>query len=245
MEYLAQHIESLIFSSEHPISMEEIQAVLEEAFETELQLEDLEQALNQVKERYMADEYAFEVVPISGGYQFMTKGAYHHTIGTLLRQNTKTRLSRAALETLAIIAYRQPVSKGEMEKIRGVSCDYSVQKLLEKELVEIIGRSDGPGRPLLYGTSAKFMDYFGMADLSELPKLKDFEMPDEVLGEAAPIEENVRNEAFQDRPSDETEAKGESVADAEAGIRSDALLPERNDEEGNPFTERDSTNEEE
>lgn len=226
MEYLAQHIESLIFSSEYPVTIEEIQSVLEEAFETELSVEDLEQALQQVMERYTADDYAFEVIAISGGYQFMTKGAYHNTVGTLLRQNTKTRLSRAALETLAIIAYRQPVSKGEMEKVRGVSCDYSVQKLLEKELVEITGRSDGPGRPLLYGTSQKFMDYFGMADISELPKLKDFEMPEDTIGEAAPIEEKVKEQEQPNETDSGIVSVGENIPDGDTEFHIQAPVNE-------------------
>ena len=119
----------------------------------------------------------------------MTKGAYHGVIGTWLKQTTKKRLSQAAIETLSIIAYKQPVSKTEIEQIRGVSSDYSLQKLLEKELVSITGRSDGPGRPLLYGTSIKFMDYFGLKDLSDLPRPKDFKDPDQEIGERAPIEE--------------------------------------------------------
>lgn len=243
MEYLAQHIESLIFSSEHPIPLEEIQSVLEEAFETTFPLEDLEESVNQVIDRYKPEEFAFEVVKISGGYHFMTKGAYHNTIGTMLRQNTKTRLSRAALETLSIIAYRQPVSKGEMEKIRGVSCDYSVQKLLEKELVEIIGRSDGPGRPLLYGTSMKFMDYFGMKDLSDLPKLKDFEMPEEILGEAAPIEEQIIEKKNDDEIShaDEESDPGESVADSS----NEGLHIENIEQSTSVLNNEDSVNEEE
>jgi len=121
----------------------------------------------------------------------LTKPAFHNSVGTLLRQNNKRRLSRAALETLSIIAYKQPVPKSEMEKIRGVSCDYSVQKLLEKELVAIVGRSDAPGRPLLYGTSEKFMDYFGLKSLDEMPKPKDFKEPDNEIGEQAPIDETT------------------------------------------------------
>lgn len=194
MEYLAQHIEGLIFTSERPLSLKDIKLCLEETFETEFEDQDLESAIEQLMERYSAPEFSFEVLAIGGGYQFLTKGAYHQSIGTLLRQSTKKRLSRAALETLSIIAYKQPVTKGELEKIRGVSCDYAVQKLLEKELVTIIGRSDKPGRPLLYGTSEKFMDYFGLSDLKDLPKPKDFKMPDSEVGEVAPIEEAVPEE---------------------------------------------------
>lgn len=191
MEYLAQHIEGLIFTTEHPITLDEIKNCLETTFETEFKRQDLEEAIDTIKTKFQADDFAFEIAEIANGYQFLTKGAYHGTIGTYLRQSTKKRLSRAAIETLSIIAYKQPISKGEMEKIRGVSCDYSVQKLLEKELVMITGRSEGPGRPLLYGTSEKFMDYFGIKNLTELPKPKDFKEPENTIGEQAPIEEVV------------------------------------------------------
>jgi segregation and condensation protein B len=140
-------------------------------------------------ERYQDPVHAFEPVEIAGGWQFMTKGAYHNTVAVYLKQTTRKRLSQAALETLSIIAYRQPVSKSELEKIRGVNCDYSMQKLLEKELVSIVGRSEGPGRPLLYGTSEKFMDYFGLKSLKDLPQPKDFKEEDNAIGEQAPIEE--------------------------------------------------------
>ncbi|MEL6865726.1 MAG: SMC-Scp complex subunit ScpB [Bacteroidota bacterium] len=192
MEYLAQHIESLIFTSEAPISLEEIKGVLEEHFETTLEASDLETTITQIQDRYKEEAFAFELVTIAKGYQFLTKGAYHGVVGTYLKQTTKKRLSRAALETLSIIAYKQPVIKSELERIRGVSCDYSIQKLLEKELVTISGRSEGPGRPLLYVTSEKFMDYFGLKDLKDLPKPKDFKAPDSEIGEAAPIEEIIQ-----------------------------------------------------
>lgn len=191
MEYLAQNIESLIFTTEHAISFDEIKDCLEETFETKVKKQDIEKAIEFLIKRYQDEEFAFEIVEIAEGYQFLTKGAYHQIVGNYLKQTTKKRLSRAAIETLSIIAYKQPVSKGEMEKIRGVSCDYSVQKLLEKELVTILGRAEGPGRPLLYGTSEKFMDYFGIKSLNELPKPKDFKAPENEIGESAPIEESL------------------------------------------------------
>lgn len=190
MDYLAQHIESLIFVSPEPVSIKEIRECLEEVFETKFSEEELLAAIELVQQRYRQDDFAVEIVEIAGGYHFMTKPAYHQTIGVYLRQTTKKRLSRAALETLSIIAYKQPVTKSEMEKIRGVSCDYSIQKLLEKELVSIVGRDEGPGRPLLYGTSDKFMDYFGLKSLKDLPQPKDFKEPDNEIGEKAPIEED-------------------------------------------------------
>lgn len=191
MKDLSQHIESLIFTAETPIGLEEIRDCLEESFGLQFHQDELEKTLEEIKEKYKQEVYPFEIAEISGGYQFLTKGAYHHTVGIYLKQTTKKRLSRSALETLSIIAYKQPVTKGELEKIRGVNCDYAIQKLLEKELVSITGRSEGPGRPLLYGTSPKFMDYFGLRSLDDLPKPKDFKEPENQIGEQAPIEEDV------------------------------------------------------
>jgi len=191
MQHLAQQVEALIFTAEQPISLKEMKLCMETAFEAEIKEEDLEAAIAELQERYAQEIYAQEILEIAGGFQFMTKPAFHPVVGQYLRQTTKKRLSRAAMETLSIIAYKQPVTKSEMEKIRGVSCDYAVQKLLEKELVDIKGRSDGPGKPLLYGTSEKFMDYFGLKNLGELPKPKDFKEPDSEIGEKAPIEEVV------------------------------------------------------
>lgn len=189
MEYLAQHIESLIFATDTPISFKEIKTCLEETFETSFKKEEIEAAILELKLRYQDPAFAFEIVEIAEGFQFLTKGAYHNTVGQYLKLTTKRRLSRSALETLSIIAYKQPVTKSDLEKIRGVSCDYSLQKLLEKELITILGRSEAPGRPLLYGSSDKFMDYFGLRSLNDLPKPKDFKEPDNEIGEQAPIEE--------------------------------------------------------
>ena len=194
MDRIVPHIESLVFTTDQPVSLEEIRACLEAVLETSFSEEEIREALQQLQERYQDDTYAFELTEIAEGYQFLTKPVYHNTVGTYLRQTTRKRLSRAALETLSIIAYRQPVTKSVLEKIRGVSCDYSLQKLLEKELVEIAGREEGPGRPLLYRTSDKFMDYFGLKSLEDLPKPKEFKEADFEIGERAPIEEEIKEE---------------------------------------------------
>ena len=183
MEFLTQHIESLIFTTEHPITLSEIKSVLNAAFETDFADDDIQRGIEELKNRYAESSFSFDIVEISNGYQFLTKGAYHGTVGTFLKQTTKKRLSQAALETLSIVAYKQPISKTEIEQIRGVSCDYAMQKLLEKELVAILGRSEAPGRPLVYGTSDKFMDYFGIKSLKDLPKPKDFKEIDNKIGE--------------------------------------------------------------
>ena len=202
MDQLAQHIESIVFVSESPISFKEIKSCLEETFETKFKKPALEKAIEELKTKYQEVQFSFEFLEIAGGFQFLTKPAFHNSVGTLLRQNNKRRLSKAALETLSIIAYKQPAPKSEMEKIRGVSCDYSVQKLLEKELIAIVGRSDAPGRPLLYGTSEKFMDYFGLKSLDEMPKPKDFRDPDNEIGEQAPIDESATVAPIAELPTD-------------------------------------------
>lgn len=183
MNFLHRHIEALIFCAPEPLSKEEIGKCLGEMFEAEIPAEHLDQAIADLDKKYQLEEFSFQLEHSGGGYQFMTKPAYQTSISILLRQQSQKRLSTAQLETLSIIAYKQPVTKGDIEQIRGVNSDYSVQKLLEKELVDIKGKSDGIGRPLLYGTSGKFMEYFGINSLSDLPQPKDFSQPDNQIGE--------------------------------------------------------------
>ena len=171
------HVESLIFAADRPLPLLEILDLLNNALaflEDRATLEQVETALEAIKEKYSTEFYAFEVRESGGGYQFLTKKEYYQTVAQLNGEKFLKRLSTAALETLAIVAYKQPISKGEIEHIRGVSTDYSIQKLLEKELIVISGRSETlPGKPLLYATSKAFMDYFGLNSPKDLPKLKE------------------------------------------------------------------------
>jgi segregation and condensation protein B len=156
------------------MKIQEIQQAISELLEADVPLEHIEDAINQLVTKYESDNFAFQIHLSGGGYQLLTKPKYQAIIHLHLKQKSKKRLSNAAMETLAVVAYKQPISKSEIEQIRGVSCDYAIQKLLEKELVEIKGKSEAIGRPLLYGTSPKLMDYLGINDLKELPTLKDF-----------------------------------------------------------------------
>jgi segregation and condensation protein B len=183
LDFLSNHIESLIFCSTDPLKTLEIKQCLSEMFEAEVPEEDILQALEGLQKKYEDDIFPFQVFAIAGGYQFLTKPAYQSSISILLKQKSKKRLSTSALETVAIIAYKQPITKHQIELIRGVNCDYAIQKLLEKELIEIKGKSDGVGRPVLYGTSDKFMDYFGINDLKELPLPKDFSSGENQIGQ--------------------------------------------------------------
>lgn len=174
MDFLQNHIEALIFCSPNPIKVIDIKTCLSEMFNAEVPDEDIAGALQRLEEKYTAEEYSFQLYKAGGGYQFLTKPAYQASIGIMLKQQSKKRLSTSAMETLSIIAYKQPISKTEIENIRGVNCDYAVQKLLDKNLIEITGKADTIGRPMLYGTTPKFMEYFGINDLNELPVPKEF-----------------------------------------------------------------------
>lgn len=189
MELLKQHIEALIFASPQPIAVSDLKTVLDESLQAAIGEDVIREAIAGSQDQFRDDRYAFELVEIAGGWQFLTKGAYHNSVAVHLKQTTRKRLSQAALETLALVAYKQPVSKSELEEIRGVSCDYALQKLLDKELVFITGRSDGPGRPLLYGTTEKFMDYLGINSLTDLPKPKEFRDEENSVGAPATLDE--------------------------------------------------------
>ncbi|MFD2034208.1 SMC-Scp complex subunit ScpB [Belliella marina] len=184
MDFLHRHIEALVFCAPTPISMEDLQKCLSEMFESDVPKEHILTALNELQSKYESEDFSFSLEHVAGGYQFLTKPAYQASISILLKQQSQKRLSTAQLETLSIIAYKQPVTKTEVEQIRGVSCDYSIQKLLEKELVTIKGKSESIGRPILYGTSEKFMEYFGINSLSDLPQPKDFSAEENQIGEA-------------------------------------------------------------
>jgi len=171
------HIEALIFASDKPLTAMELTELVNNAFgfmEEKLTLEQVQTAIDGIAEKYASSFYPFEIRESGGGLQFLTKKEYHKTIAQLNGEKFLKRLSGAALETLAIIAYKQPVTKGEIESIRGVNSDYSIQKLLEKELIVITGRNEEmPGKPLVYATSKSFMDYFGINSPEDLPKLKE------------------------------------------------------------------------
>lgn len=171
------HIEALIFASDKALSSTEINDLINNALgfiEDRSSIDQIESAIEGIKEKYDEPFYAFELKQSGGGWQFLTKPEYHKTVSLLNGDKFLKRLSAASLETLAIIAYKQPITKSEIESIRGVNCDYAVQKLLEKDLIIISGRNeDAVGKPLIYATSKSFMDYFGINTADELPKISE------------------------------------------------------------------------
>ena len=177
LSQIIPHIEALIFASDKPLINTELVELLNNALgfiEDRATIEQVDAAIEGIHEKYASEFYAFELKQSGGGWQFLTKKEYHKTVAQLNGDKFLKRLSTAALETLAIIAYKQPIAKSEMEAIRGVNCDYAVQKLLEKDLVIISGRNeDAVGKPLIYTTSKSFMDYFGINSTADLPKISE------------------------------------------------------------------------
>ncbi len=194
MKNLNQHIEALIFMANPSVALDDLVSVLRESLDIPVKPEEVLQAIRDLTEKFNQEAYAMEIVEMAGGYRFMTKGIYHHTVSIYLKQSAHKKLSKSALESLSIIAYKQPVSKSEIESIRGVNSDYSLQKLLDKGLIEITGRSDGPGKPLLYGTTVKFMDYFGLKSVQDLPKLKDIEDASQQIGDVGLFDQTSETE---------------------------------------------------
>jgi segregation and condensation protein B len=182
LQAIQLHIEALIFASEQSISTADITLCLNQALNLLLTDSEVQVEIEHIKEKYTLADLALELVFMNGGYQFMTRKEFNETLQVLIQQKAKKKLSSSSMETLAIIAYRQPITKPEVEQIRGVNCDYSIQKLLEKELISISGKSDAPGRPLLYSTSKLFADYFGIASEKDLPQLKDIQAEENEIG---------------------------------------------------------------
>lgn len=228
------HIEALIFASDKALSANDVTELINNAFgflEERITLDQVESALNGIQEKYATEFYPFELKQSGGGWQFLTKPDFHKTIAQLNGDKFLKRLSNAALESLAIIAYKQPITKGEVEAIRGVNSDYSIQKLLEKELIVISGRNELlPGKPLVYSTSKTFMDYFGINSTDDLPKIK------EVLAEQIVEATVIKPEDFTDN------SVLEEVSEANEAEREAAENPNL-PEETNDF-EAESTDEE-
>ena len=222
---LIPHIESLIFASDKPLTTLELTDLLNNAFsimDEKVKLDQVETAIEGIREKYSSEFYPFEVRMSGGGWQFLTKKEFHKTIAQLNGDKFLKKLSAAAMETLSIIAYKQPVTKGEIESIRGVSADYAVQKLLEKELVIISGRNEKlPGHPLVYSTSKNFMDYFGINSSEDLPKIR------EVLAEQI-IEPTVVNETDFISESVQAEVTAEEITIL--SVTEDGQLIENKDE---------------
>jgi segregation and condensation protein B len=166
-------IEAILFASDESLSATKLAAIVEI---TTKQVNDAVKTLN---EKYRAGNHSFRIVQIAGGYQILTLSPYNHWLKKLLRARSESKLSAAALETLAIIAYKQPIIRADIEAIRGVAVGEMVRSLMYKGLVKITGRADVLGRPMLYGTTKKFLEVFGLNSLKDLPKIEELKKPQE------------------------------------------------------------------
>ncbi|MDI6844958.1 MAG: SMC-Scp complex subunit ScpB [Candidatus Saccharicenans sp.] len=164
-EQLKAILEALIFISQEPLTLEKIKEALGEVPEDELQ-----ECLKSLIEGYSAVHHGIQIIQSGGGYLFTTKPEHDQWVRKLLQIEKKSKLSSAALETLSIIAYHQPITQAEISAIRGVDSTYCIKTLLQKKLIKIVGRKKAPGNPLVYRTSEKFLQYFGLNSLEDLPK---------------------------------------------------------------------------
>ncbi|MGQ9805302.1 MAG: SMC-Scp complex subunit ScpB [Chlorobiales bacterium] len=209
---LKQQLESVIFASDEVISPKLIRIALDD--ET-LSDEHIAMLVAELNREYQETGRTFRIQRIAQGYRFLTEKQFHRPIQRLLQPKLARRLSQAALETLAIIAYKQPITKAEIEAIRGTNADYVIRILLEKNLIEVCGRSEGVGKALLYGTTNEFLDYFNLPSLAELPKPREIE---ELMRENdtqdflkqelnARLKVELERDAEQDEPKAETQSK--------------------------------------
>lgn len=171
-------VEVLIFSSDRPLTLKQMKDIInEEKTETGVtaDIRSIEKAADELVDKYASGDFSFNIIKLAGAYRFATKHEFAPWLAKLNKEKLKRRLSQSALETLAIIAYNQPITKGEMEAIRGVNVDYIIGSLLEKDLITIKGRAEVVGRPMLYGTTDNLLEYLGVNSIADLPHLKAIE----------------------------------------------------------------------
>lgn len=178
MTPLAKLLEAALFASGRPIALGELAALEPEASPAQLR-----SALDEIREHYDAAGHGIEIAELGGGWQILTRPEYTETIERAQLATRPQRLSAAALETLALVAYRQPIARAEIEEIRGVSVGGMLKTLLERGLIDVVGRAEGLGRPLLYGTTPTFLEQFALRHLEELPRADELAI---ALRETAP-----------------------------------------------------------
>jgi len=175
MEEIKRILEALLFASPDPLTAERVAAIV-----PGVEADQVVEAARELNEDYSRDSRSFQIVEVGGGWQLTTKPDYAVWVDKLLESGSRAHLSKAALETLAVVAYKQPVLRSGIESIRGVNVDGVLRTLMERNLVRIVGRGEGPGRPLLFGTTKDFLMQFGINRLSDLPKIEEIA---ELVGE--------------------------------------------------------------
>jgi len=213
-------LEALLFASDEVLSLDRLKAILP----GQPDARKIRQLADSINQQLQKQRHPFEIVEIGGGYQFRTVSYYYQWVQQLFKEKSAKKLSIQSLECLAIIAYKQPITKAEIEAVRGVISDGAMKTLLEKHLVTIAGRSEKAGRPLLYATSKEFLTYFGLNKLTDLPKIEEFEaMAKEKLGELSEAElEYIESEKCGDEPESNQEAASAPQPQAASDVQPDA-----------------------
>ncbi len=200
---LAHIIEAIIFASDEPLNIGTLKSVLDASHTFgRVKPDMIISRINALNSKYESDGAGFHIIEIAEGYQFATRKELAHWVSYLFKEKARRKLSNSALETLAIIAYKQPITKPEIESIRGVNVDYVLHNLLEKEIVTVVGRAETVGRPLLYGTTQRFLKIFALRNLEDLPKLREI---DEIIKE-------IRSKGAEESIQLEITALGDQVA---------------------------------
>jgi segregation and condensation protein B len=212
---LARILEALLFAADGPIKPEQVRDVEPAATETQV-----EAAFSELRRFYDETERGFHLAHIAGGYQILTRPALAPWVERFLVGRRRQRLSRAALEVLAVIAYRQPVTRGEVESVRGVDCGATLRTLLERKLILIKGRARVVGHPLLYATTDRFLEHFGIGGLGELPKLEEFA----ALVDREAAREDLRRSGMLPEPI--ATAGGAAEAQPEPAVSDPAGVPD-------------------
>ncbi len=206
IDYIKGVIEAILFVSERPVALDELKKALETVGAAEIK--SYIQALQQEQEQRKS---GMTIVEIAEGYQMLSNPTYAAYLHNFYKTKHKEKLSKPALETIAIVAYKQPVTRADIEVIRGVNSDGVVAHLLNKELIKVVGRKDIPGKPFLYGTTKQFLEYFGLKSLSDLPRLEEFPTLQPPQGETLPVnEEELKEEEAAIKESVEALAQAAS-----------------------------------
>jgi len=240
-------VEALIFSSPEPIGWQKVAEIVKES-EEELELDDevVRRIVTRLNERYEENDLSFRIEETGGGFTFVTQPRYHPWLSIFQHENAYRKLSQSATETLAIVAYRQPITKPEVDQIRGVDSGYILRQLLEKMLLKVSGRADSPGKPLLYKTTKHFLKHFGINSVDELPKpreideiLKDDDMADHrrlLMERQMELEDEEARAMFEEytekrEETEDDDSDGESSSPAHGAASKNGAGHDQNDEE--------------
>ena len=216
---LSSVLEAILFAAERPLSLIELSEVIRTVEEVTIEPESIQALLEGVRAKLEAEGRGFDLVPVAGGWEFRTRATYADYVHVLFKRKPQ-RLHRAGLEVLAIIAYRQPVTRPEIDDIRGVDSSNTLRQLLERNLIRILGKSDEVGRPLIYGTTPDFLSFFGMQALSELPTLREFtELTEEHMVKLQALDQTLGANQQTSLPLDPNGLAGISLGDVPAGER--------------------------